>query len=288
MLLSNLLLSAPLLLVGDNDYPRRQLLIEPAELAEMEGKLRILDCRTKEQYQKGFIPRAIWIDHNAWSKAFAQHQDPLIWKEIIGGFARTKPNMGVVIYDDAMSKDAARIWGILRYWGFKDVRLLNGGWQGWVKSDLPISNRAVQKPAEVEIELSKPKASSLATRESVLEILKHKKTQIIDTRSAAEHCGDTKLAKRGGAIPGAIHLDWNDLLDKKTKRFKRPDELRDTFKRAGIDLTKPAVAHCQSGGRSSVMAFALELMGARDVANYYRGWSEWGNDENTPVVVKKK
>lgn len=37
-----------------------------------------------------------------------------------------------------------------------------------------------------------------------------------------------------------------------------------------------------------MMAFGLELMGARDVRNYYRGWSEWGNSENTPVIVSEK
>jgi thiosulfate/3-mercaptopyruvate sulfurtransferase len=44
------------------------------------------------------------------------------------------------------------------------------------------------------------------------------------------------------------------------------------------------VTHCQSGGRASVVALALDLMGARDVRNYYRSWAEWGNDPDTPVV----
>ena len=57
---------------------------------------------------------------------------------------------------------------------------------------------------------------------------------------------------------------------------------------AGIDLNRPTASHCQSGGRASVMAFGLELMGAQDVRNYYRGWSEWGNVEDTPVEPGKK
>jgi thiosulfate/3-mercaptopyruvate sulfurtransferase len=56
------------------------------------------------------------------------------------------------------------------------------------------------------------------------------------------------------------------------------------FKDAGIDLARPAVTHCQSGGRASVTVFALELMGAGDVRNYYRSWAEWGNDPDTPIV----
>jgi thiosulfate/3-mercaptopyruvate sulfurtransferase len=97
----------------------------------------------------------------------------------------------------------------------------------------------------------------------------------------------TKLAKRGGAIPGAKHLEWSDLLDKKTQRFKSPAALSRLFKQAGIDPKKPAVTYCQSGGRASVMAFALELMGAKGVQNYYPGWAEWGNAADTPVEKGK-
>ena len=70
--------------------------------------------------------------------------------------------------------------------------------------------------------------------------------------------------------------------------FKSAQELQKVFKKADIDLTKPSVAHCQSGGRSSVMVFAMELMGASDVRNYYRSWAEWGNADDTPIELPKK
>jgi thiosulfate/3-mercaptopyruvate sulfurtransferase len=60
------------------------------------------------------------------------------------------------------------------------------------------------------------------------------------------------------------------------------------FKEHEISLKEPSVTYCQSGGRAAVMAFALELMGAGDVRNYYRSWNEWGNDADTPVVTPKK
>lgn len=73
-----------------------------------------------------------------------------------------------------------------------------------------------------------------------------------------------------------------------TSRYKNPKELRRLFDQAGIDLDKPIASHCQSGGRASVMAFGLELMGAKDSRNYYPGWSEWGNNDNLAVVVPEK
>ena len=119
-------------------------------------------------------------------------------------------------------------------------------------------------------------------------LLKDKSAQIVDARSEKEHCGDVKMAKQAGHIPGAIHLEWTDALDKSSQKFKSADQLKSILKEAGIDLTKPVVAHCQSGGRAAVMAFTLELMGANAVSNYYRGWSEWGNSDDTPIVVSPK
>jgi len=114
-----------------------------------------------------------------------------------------------------------------------------------------------------------------------------KKVQIIDARSESEFCGDNKLQnQRGGHIPGAVHLEWSDAIHPDTHKFRSAADLVEIFTDAGIDLTKPSVTHCQSGGRASVMAFTLELMGAKEVSNYYRGWSEWGNTEDTPVFKK--
>ncbi len=117
--------------------------------------------------------------------------------------------------------------------------------------------------------------------------LKDKNLQIVDARSQAEFCGtDKQKNKRAGAIPGARHLEWIDLIDKKTQRFKSADQLRALFRAAGVDLERPTATHCQSGGRAAVMAFAMELMGATGVSNYYASWAEWGNADDTPIIVE--
>src|SRR5262249_509141 len=111
------------------------------------------------------------------------------------------------------------------------------------------------------------------------------KLQIVDARSEKEYCGVEKLTnKRAGAIPGARQLEWVDLLDQEAYRFKPAAELRRLFEQAGISLDKPTTTYCQSGGRASVLAFGLELMGAKDVSNYYSSWNEWGNTDDTPVA----
>ncbi len=78
------------------------------------------------------------------------------------------------------------------------------------------------------------------------------------------------------------------MIDQDTQRFKGADQLRGLFDEAGIDLDRPTASHCNGGGRAAVMAFGLELMGAKEVRNYYRGWGEWGNADDAPVMVPKK
>lgn len=265
-------------------YPRGELLIEPPALAKQADAFRVLDVRSEEEYAKGHVPGAVRVDPETWAKAFAAGQDPAEWAKKIGGLG-IGDRARVVLYDDVKSKDAARVWWILRYWGVDDARLLNGGWAGWSKAGLPVSKEAT-RPQPRAFAVARPEERRRATKAEILDLLPKGKTQIIDSRSEAEYHGEKKLARRGGAIPGALHLEWTKAIDPRTQRFKSPEELTKIFRAAGIDPTRPSVTYCQSGGRAAVLAFTLELMGGRDVGNYYRSWAEWGNDPDTPVMKK--
>lgn len=268
---------------AEREYPAPQLLVEVGELAKLakNPQLVVLDARTEESYRAGHLPGAVWVDHEAWSKAFEDGGNAEAWSKRIGGLGVDNEST-VVVYDDLMNKNAARIWWILRYYGHDDARLLNGGWAAWSDAKGQVSQQAVEvEPARFMVKEQPQRLSSTA---DVLAALKQGDLQILDARSFGEHCGTDKLKNaRGGAIPGAKHLEWSDLLDAQSHRFKTPAELRTLFQEAGVDLKQPTATHCQSGGRAAVMAFGLELMGAKQVRNYYRGWSAWGNSEETPV-----
>jgi thiosulfate/3-mercaptopyruvate sulfurtransferase len=268
-------------------YPRSDILIEPTQLAQPDvaKKFVVLDARNIAKYKKGHVPQARWVDHEQWAKAFDHGKDAEGWGKRIGGLGIGSGSR-VVVYDDSFSKDAARIWWILRYWGIEDVRLLNGGWADWKAGKHPTED-AETLPTPLKFE-AKARPDRLATKEQLLDSLKGGKLQIVDARSEKEFCGVEKLTnKRAGAIPGAKQLEWIDLIDKQTHRFKSASNLRTLFEQAGITLDKPTATHCQSGGRAAVMAFGMELMGAKDVSNYYPSWSEWGNADDTPIVPGK-
>jgi thiosulfate/3-mercaptopyruvate sulfurtransferase len=265
-------------------YPRGELLVETALLAaeETSKQFVVLDARVKAKYLDGHVPGARWVDHTDWAKSFGNGDDAEGWSKRIGGLGVTADSK-VVVYDDVSSRDAARIWWILRYWGAKDVRLLNGGWIGWSNGKFSIEKGEV--PTTPATFRAQANAGRIATKDELLESLKGTKLQIVDARSEKEHCGiEAMKNKRAGAMPGAKNIEWIDLLDKPTQRFKSAAELRKLFADSGVVLDRPTATHCQSGGRAAVMAFALELMGAKDVKNYHRSWSEWGNAEDTPIV----
>jgi thiosulfate/3-mercaptopyruvate sulfurtransferase len=273
---------------GTGAYPRPELLIEAAELAkpDVAKKFRILDTRSLKEWKESHVSSSSFVSVSEWNKQFTAGPDAAWWAKELGRLG-IDADVPVVFCGDDM-RETCRAWWILRYWGIKDVRLLNGGWTAWTTGKHPLAKGDAEPRFALKTPKLMPTEQRLATKELVKDSLKESLFQIIDARTEGEYCGDIKTAKKAGAIPGAIHLEWKVLLDQKTQKFLSAKELDQLFKKAGIDLARPAVAHCQSGGRSSVMVFAMDLMGAKDVRNYYRSWAEWGNADDTPVVIPKK
>ncbi len=270
------------------DYPNKTLLVEPADLAKADvaRTFVILDAREKAKYEAGHIPGSIWVDHAAWAKAFGDADQANAWSKRIGELGVTTTTK-IVVLDDNFTKDAARIWWILKFWGVADARLLNGGWKGWTTEKLEVTKENSADPRGAKFS-AVSQADRLATKDLLLKAIDGGKLQIVDARSEKEFCGTEKMNnKKAGAMPGAKQLEWTDLLDAKSQRFKSADDLKRIFADAGIALDQPTATHCQSGGRASVMAFGLELMGAKDVRNYYKSWGEWGNADDTPIVPGK-
>ena len=121
----------------------------------------------------------------------------------------------------------------------------------------------------------------LATREEVLDVLKQGKVRVVDARSGAEYTGAERRSKRGGRVPMACHLEWATLVDM-DGRFLDETTLRARLAEAGVKAGEPVITHCQSGGRASVDTFVFERLGV-PARNYYLGWSDWGNAEDTPI-----
>lgn len=261
-------------------YIQPELLVEVADLqSHLNGKQQIsdrpitlIDARAFDDFKSGSIAGAVHVNVGEWKKALGNGADADAWSKQIGSVLKDSDST-VVVCDYAISGNGARAWWILKYWGVEDVRLLNGGFAAWKEAGGELSvPSAAQNATPVQFE-AKAQPERLATIEEVRKAIAEAggKTCLVDTRT------DREVAN--GTIPTASHLDWQDLVDADTGKMRSAEQLQSLFKRVEFDAEKPTITYCQSGGRASVMAFAMELMGAEQVANYYGSWGEWSKQD---------
>jgi thiosulfate/3-mercaptopyruvate sulfurtransferase len=267
------------------NYTNPQLLWSVDELKTRltDPKLVLLDMRPPEAYANDHIPGARSFDIFGISLIDTRPQplDAFLW--IIEHLIQAKgvnSDSTVVLYDDVAGMRSARLFWFLEFFGHDDVHVLNGGFNAWQAAQLSVTHEAiVPKAGNFKM---KQRRELLATAEDVQNRLGNLATVIVDTRSDAEYTGQLVRAKRGGAIPGAVHLEWTNNLDS-AGFFKSADELKQMYADRNITPDKEVIPHCQGAYRSAHTYLALRLIGYPTVKNYLGSWGEWGNREDLPI-----
>ena len=273
----------------ESKYTRETLLTTVAELQSKLGSanLCIIDVRPAEDYARGHIPGATHFDLFGLSlidtgeaplKAFMFMIHHVLE---LRGVSEAKE---VVFYEDNSGMRAARGLWFLEYYGHPHVKMLDGGFQAWQAAAAPVTTEAAApKAAAFKV---KERRDVLATAGDVLRSLNKEDISILDTRSAGEYLGTHVRAARGGAIPGAIHIEWTDNLDSGGK-FKSNAELKSMYDKAGVTPDKEVVSYCQGGYRAAHSYVALRLLGFPKVRNYIGSWKEWGDRTDLPIEQPK-
>jgi thiosulfate/3-mercaptopyruvate sulfurtransferase len=274
-------------------YAHPEMLVSTDWVAENLGArlVRIVevDVDTKA-YDEGHVPGAIaW----AWNTQLCD----TVRRDIIpkAQFERLMADSGVsndttvILYGDNNNWFAAWALWQLKIYGHADVRLMNGGRKKWLAEGRELT-KEIPVAAPGRYRAAEPDFSIRAFLPQVQEQSRLGAANLVDVRSPQEFTGEIlappglpETCQRGGHIPGAHNIPWAQACQD-DGTFKSVDELRRLYETHGVTASRPTIAYCRIGERSSHTWFVLTyLLGYPNVVNYDGSWTEWGNLVGAPV-----
>ena len=268
-------------------------LVETDWLEEHLGDpdLRILDCTVfLHSHDKGVT---IESGHGAWEQEHIPGSGFVdLIKEIsdvnakvrftmppAAQFAEAMSRLGVgegtrvVLYDRAKTMWAARVWWMLRYFGFDSASILNGGWAKWMAEGRPVSQDSESFPPGIFEPKTRP--GLFTGKKEVLSALDNDRYRIIYALDPTRFDGQK--------IPGSQLVIAESLLDPETGAFLPLDELKRNFSAVNALDGCSVITYCGGGIAASLDAFVLHLLGKQDVSVYDGSLTEWVSDETLPV-----
>ena len=250
-----------------------------------------VDYDPKANYHLGHIPNTALFD---WKKDI---NDPLS-RNIISRDdctallqkAGINDDTILVLYGDFNNWFAAFAFWVFKYYGYKDIKLMNGGRKKWLEEDRPIS-KEVPNFSKGNFQAAEPDESIRVYLDYLRNSVNSQQGTLVDVRSPAEFTGQitappeypTEHAQRGGHIPSAQNIPWGQAVNE-DGTFKSLEDLKKLYEPKGITPDKEVLTYCRIGERSSHTWFVLKyLLGYPNVKNYDGSWTEWGNMINNPI-----
>jgi thiosulfate/3-mercaptopyruvate sulfurtransferase len=276
-----------------DEYSHPEMLVSTGWVAEHtnDPKVKIVEVDVDTtSYDKGHIRNAIgWNWQTDLNDRIRRDViDPRTFAEL-NRAAGIGPDDTVIFYGDNNNWFAAWALWQFKYHGHKDARLMNGGRKKW---ELEKRELVADRPSFARSNYPIPTTDEKvrAYRDEVVGALNTGRINLVDVRSPDEFTGKviappgmTETAQRGGHIPGARNIPWAKTANE-DGTFKNPADLRKLYADAGVELSRPTIAYCRIGERSSHTWFVLKyLLGVDNVKNYDGSWTEWGNLVGAPI-----
>lgn len=197
----------------------------------------------------------------------------------------------LILYGDNNNWFAAFGFWILKLYGHENVKLMNGGRVKWLNEDDKPLTTDQKEFSPTQYSAQEMDSTERALVMEVMQLSASGTANLVDVRSPDEFTGKviappgmTETAQRGGHVPGAANVPWSTAVNQ-DGTFKSLDELKQIYlETAGVDPSKPTVAYCRIGERSSHTWFVLKyLLGLSNVKNYDGSWTEYGNLIGAPI-----
>ena len=207
---------------------------------------------------------------------------PAKMAKILGeaGISNTKE---IILYDNGTSKYSGRLYWTLVYMGAENVKILNGELKAWKTGRKPITKTPTKgSPTTFTVNL---KPQYLAKMDEVKKATTNASYVIIDARDADEFAGTDESDLRKGHIPGAINIDYKEMLDAKGM-LKSKDALAALFTAKGVSKDKTIIIYCASSVRASIEFFALtSILDYPNVKVYDGAFNEWESLTSNKVLL---
>jgi thiosulfate/3-mercaptopyruvate sulfurtransferase len=291
----------------------RQVLAGERPEAAPEGKFLLFHVNfgVPEEYAEGHIPGAQYLDTN-WL------EDPADWNrrspEVLEAALRSlgiTHDTTVVVYGRDTEGEANEKWPgrragqiaatralmILRYAGVDDVRLLDGGYDWWVRTGNPLETElraptpvaafGVQVPLRPEVIVDIDEAKEILADQDG--------AALVSIRTWREHIGNVSgynYIGPAGRIKGdvwgncgtdAYHMQHYRNVDNTMRAYP---EIAANWAEAGITADKWVAFYCGTGWRASETWFYAYLQDWQRIAVYDGGWFEWSQDPiNNPIEI---
>ena len=255
----------------------------------------IWDVRSGAEYRRSHIPEAINIGDALSVLRNPNTEDfiPVPELERILGGAGFDLEKEIVVYGTRAAVGAYFGLYTLQHFGAKNAWVYHDGIDGWARGGALQTEEIRFRPVKLSL---KAVPGVAVSTEEILAMLNKPDVQLIDVRTPREFAGEDIRAIRGGHIPGAINIpyeqNWQDpeTAQKLTRRqvrdnsgmsLKSDADLRALYSK--LDPNKETVVYCLSGVRAAETATVLAKLGFTRVRVYDSSWLGYGNKLDAPA-----
>lgn len=191
----------------------------------------------------------------------------------------------VVLYDSLMNMWAARLWLMLKHYGFDNAAVLSGGMHKWKKEGRPLSSDA-PSIAPGDFVAKEPVTPLFTDKEEVQSAITDADTCLLDTLTPDVYTGQNtagRVGLRKGHIPSAVNVPFAFVVDQDTHAYLPAEQLAEQFNAQEITGGQRLITYCGAGIAASSVALALTLMGRENLAVYDGSLFEWAADPTLPM-----
>lgn len=250
------------------------------------SKQVLIDARDDEAaYKSGHIKDAVFLPRSRFNcYEFVDTKGGVTFDEIYNTFRDigVDNSSEIVLYDEA-GENVSRLYYVMRYFGFNNVRILQGGYGAWRDAGLPEDTEVVTPKPSSELRLKATRPEILVRPTQMMDIHRQQRSQIIDTRSPEEF--------KINSIPRAVNIPAYKFQDK-PGYFKKVKDIRDLMSSEGFDVhnnSKGAIILYSNKARSSSIAFfALNMVGFDRLAVYDQGIDNWVINQDKKLTMDQE